>query len=300
MPTIEPPSVPDVRETPTELEPVSELDFLDIGAPPSPAAGIGGDDPFALPAPDFGDSAFDGPSALASDELAVLESNDLPLLDEDVPLSPAEAHKDVLDLPPAPARNTPLANPQIPQPIRPSRPTPSFVNLAEWLAEETPSTPRMTIGEPTQSGDEQADFQNILSEFRAGIDAVIPEDDAASHYDLGIAFREMGLLDDAIAEFQTALRGTDRRAETLEALGGCFLAKEQPEVARTLLLRALEEPAAPRGDDGLRGVLYLLGRACEDLGTPGEAIRYYQRVYAVDIRFKDVAARIQALQKSPR
>jgi tetratricopeptide (TPR) repeat protein len=171
------------------------------------------------------------------------------------------------------------------------------VNLAEILREDEPTTARMTIGEPRQTGDHEADFQHILSEFRDGIERTIPFDDADSHFDLGIAFREMGLIDDAIAEFQIAARSRLKRVESIEALGGCFLDKDEPSVAVTLLKRALDEPAAAQGDDTLRGVLYLLGRASEQIGARDEGLRYYQRVYAVDIRFRDVAARIQTLQQ---
>jgi tetratricopeptide (TPR) repeat protein len=170
-----------------------------------------------------------------------------------------------------------------------------FVSLADLLGDDEARDSRMTVGEPVQSGDEDADLQRILAEFRAGIEQTIAHDDAESHYDLGIAFREMGLLDDAIAEFQLALRSPVRRLEAAEALGGCFVAKGDPAIARTVLLQGLAGTGA--SDDVLRGVLYLLGRAEEEIGARDEAVRYYQRVYAVDIRFRDVAARLQTLQQ---
>jgi hypothetical protein len=183
-------------------------------------------------------------------------------------------------------------------PVRRKRPTPSYVNLSDILHDEDePTSARMTIGEPKQTGDHEADFQHILQEFRDGIEKTIPMDDATSHFDLGIAFREMGLVDDAIAEFQIASRSKQKRVESIEALGGCFLDKREPGVARTLLLKALDEPNVAHGDDTLRGVLYLLGLASEALGAREDGLRYYQRVYAVDIRFRDVAARIQTLQQ---
>jgi tetratricopeptide (TPR) repeat protein len=191
----------------------------------------------------------------------------------------------------------PVVPPPAALPPRPKRLTPTYVNLFEILHEDEPTTSRMTIGEPKQTGDHEADFQHILSEFRDGIDKTIPLDDADSHYDLGIAFREMGLIDDAIAEFQIASRSRLRRIESIEAAGGCFLDKGEPAVARTVLLRALDEQGSALGDDGLRGVLYLLGVASEALGARDEGLRYYQRVYAVDIRFRDVAARIRTLQQ---
>ncbi len=194
------------------------------------------------------------------------------------------------DAPPAPIAAVP--------PVRAKRPTPSYVNLSDILHEDDePKSARMTIGEPKQTGDHEADFQHILQEFRDGIEKTIPMDDATSHFDLGIAFREMGLVDDAIAEFQIASRSKQKRVESIEALGGCFLDKREPAVARSLLLRALAEPSVAHGDDTLRGVLYLLGLASEALGARDDGLRYYQRVYAVDIRFRDVAARIQTLQQ---
>ena len=225
-------------------------------------------------------------------ERAMDESQALPMLDGVLP--------DVDEVPVAPEAIDAPAPPVAPEPpLRRKRPTPTYVNLSDILHddEDEPQSARMTIGEPKQTGDHEADFQHILQEFRDGIERTIPSDDADSHFDLGIAFREMGLIDDAIAEFQTASRSRLRRVESIEALGGCFLDKHEPSVARTLLLRALDEPSVANGDDTLRGVLYLLGLASEALGAREDGLRYYQRVYAVDIRFRDVAARIQTLQQ---
>jgi tetratricopeptide (TPR) repeat protein len=193
---------------------------------------------------------------------------------------------------------TPAPVAAVPEPPpRPKRPTPTYINLADILREDEPETPRMTIGEPQQTGDHDGDFEHILQEFREGIEKTIPMEDAESHFDLGIAFKEMGLLEDAIAEFQIASRSRVKRVESIEALGGCFMTKGEPAVARTLLLRALDEPSSNHNDDTLRGVLYLLGLASEALGARDDGLRYYQRVYAVDIRFRDVASRIQTLQQ---
>ena len=98
------------------------------------------------------------------------------------------------------------------------------------------------------------------------------------------------------AELQKALRGTSQRVRTFEALGQCFAERGQVQVAMTILQRALGEPGA--GDDQLVGVLYLLGNGAEDLGRPAEAISYYQRVFAVDITFRDVADRMQRLEQA--
>ena len=171
-----------------------------------------------------------------------------------------------------------------------------FVDLGEWLrSEEAPKSTRMVVEENAPSGDEQVDFADMLRRFKQGVSENVDEEDYESHYDLGIAYKEMGLLDEAVAEFQKALRGTEQRARTYEALGQCFVEKAQFQIAYTILHRAVVSGV---GDDHrLVGVLYLLGFACEELEKHTEALGYYQRVFAVDIEFRDVSDRITAMER---
>ncbi|MDE3129233.1 MAG: tetratricopeptide repeat protein, partial [Gemmatimonadota bacterium] len=181
-------------------------------------------------------------------------------------------------------------------------PTPSdasFVNLGDLMREdERPKDTRMVVAEEEPSGDEEADFADMLRKFKQGVAENVEEEDYQSHYDLGIAFKEMGLLDEAIAEFQKALRSPENRVRTYESIGQCFLEKEQYQMAATLLGRALHEKGM--SDDKLVGVLYLLGRACESLRKPDEALQYYQRIFVVDIQFRDVGERMNAIDKAGR
>jgi len=171
-----------------------------------------------------------------------------------------------------------------------------FVNLGDLLrGDEAPKSTRMVVEEHAPSGDEQADFADMLKRFKRGIAENVDEEDHQSHYDLGVAFKEMGLLDEAIAEFQKALRGTEQRTRTYEALGQCFLERSQFDVAVTILQRALVDGRA--GDEQLVGVLYLLGYATEALDRYEDALTYYQRVFGVDIQFRDVADRIRTLER---
>ena len=171
-----------------------------------------------------------------------------------------------------------------------------FVSLGDWLREdEGPKSTRMVVAEKEPTGDEQADFADMLKKFKQGISENVEEEDHESHYDLGVAFKEMGLIDEAISEFQKALRGTQRRARTFEALGQCFIEKKQLPVATTILSRALNEPGI--GDEQLVGVLYLLGYIHQSLGNPKEAKTYYERVFGVDIQFRDVGDRLNAVDK---
>ncbi len=170
-----------------------------------------------------------------------------------------------------------------------------YINLGDWLRDdEAPKDTRMIVDEQEPTGDEEADFQDMLKKFKQGIAENVEEEDHQSHYDLGVAYKEMGLLDEAIAEFQKALRAPANRVPTYEALGLCFIEKEQFPMAATILGRALHEPGM--NESQLIGVLYLLGRCAQERGQRDAAIEYYQRVFVVDIQFQDVGERLAAVE----
>jgi tetratricopeptide (TPR) repeat protein len=174
-----------------------------------------------------------------------------------------------------------------------------FVDLGALILEdEGPRDARLRVQDEEPTGDEQRDFEDMLAQFKKGIDASLGADDVQAHYDLGIAFKEMGLVDEAIGEFQKALRGTEGRLRTSEALGTCFFEKGQFNVAATVLRRAVDTD--PGGDDAKVGLLYWLGRAEEEQGHSAEALSFYQRVFAVDIGFQDVSDRVKSLAKAGR
>ena len=173
-----------------------------------------------------------------------------------------------------------------------------FVDLGAMIMEEdeAPRDTRMKVEDEEPTGDEEQDFREMLARFRQGIDENIEETDFQSHYDLGVAFKEMGLLDEAIAEFQKALRAPEGKLRTSEALGVCFHDKGAFGVAESILRRALDLPAS--GDQERMGILYWLGRSLEEQGKAAEARDLYGRVFAVEIRFMDVGARVKALAKA--
>lgn len=212
------------------------------------------------------------------------------------------AHAALSALPPAP--DAVPVSPDVPLRTRPSGPTsPSagseegLVSLGDWLKEsiERGST-RIVVAEPAASESRPMDFQGMLTRFTQGIAASGADEDPAAHYELGVAYREMGLIDEAIGAFQKALRSPRHRLRILEALGRCFVDKGQHAVGQAILERALTEEGAT--DQVLVGVLFLLGQVAEALGAPGEARRYYQRVFAVDGRFRDVVDRLTSLERA--
>jgi tetratricopeptide (TPR) repeat protein len=171
----------------------------------------------------------------------------------------------------------------------------SFVNLSEWLRDDEPPKSTRMVSAGEEEPQEQQDFSDMLTKFKQGVTSNVDDTDHESHYDLGVAYKEMGLLDEAISEFQKALRGTEQRVRTYEALGQCFVEKRQYQIAMTILKRALNDAGA--SDDTLVGVLYLLGYASESLQKWEDAVGYYERVFTVDIQFRDVGDRLSAVER---
>jgi tetratricopeptide (TPR) repeat protein len=165
----------------------------------------------------------------------------------------------------------------------------SFIDPDEGRLTDT----RFVIEETEPTGDEDRDFAELLAQFKAKLNEAVDPEDAASHYDLGLAFKEMGLVDEAIAEFQRAMRAGEKRLKVLEELGQCFIAKGHHNIAA----RVLQTAVGMKHDDDMEliGVFYHLGRAYEALGKTAEARDAYEHVLGLDINFQDVTERIVRL-----
>jgi tetratricopeptide (TPR) repeat protein len=202
--------------------------------------------------------------------------------------------------PPAPT-SAPAKAPAPPRKPAPAAASGDFVDLGSMIFEEEKSQrdTRMRVNRREPQGqDEQREFHEILEQFKRGIDQNLESDDYEAHYDLGVAFKEMGLLDEAIGEFQKALRSPDGRLRTSEALGMAFFEKGQFAVCESILKRAIE--GTPGSDDAKIGLLYWMGRASEALGKEADAITSYERALVVDIGFMDLSKRVQRLSAGRR
>jgi tetratricopeptide (TPR) repeat protein len=195
--------------------------------------------------------------------------------------------------PPTPGKgrqSIPMARPKLPDESG------DFIDLGALILDEDKiRDPRMRVEDEEPTGDEQKDFQEMLLQFKRGIDENIDAEDYQAHYDLGVAFKEMGLLDEAISEFQKALRAPEGRLKTSEALGTAFFDKGQYAIAEAILRRAVESLGAT--DDEQIGLIYWLARAQESQGKLEPAVAAYERVLAVDIGFMDASGRVTKLMQ---
>jgi tetratricopeptide (TPR) repeat protein len=194
--------------------------------------------------------------------------------------------------PPPAAEQKPPPGPPAPAPAVAA--VDSFVDLGALIMDdEQPRDTRMRIGQKHPIEDEDQAFHEALAEFKRGIDQNIDAEDFQAHYDLGIAFKEMGLIDEAIAQFQKALRSPEGRLKTSEQLGIAFFEKAQHAISEAVLRRAID--SLPGADDQKIGLLYWLGRSLEAQQRGREALPLYERALAVDIRFLDLGDRVKRL-----
>ncbi|HEY7531056.1 MAG TPA: tetratricopeptide repeat protein [Gemmatimonadota bacterium] len=126
----------------------------------------------------------------------------------------------------------------------------------------------------------------------AGAEHAAAGEDLQSHFDLGVAFRDMGLVDEAVREFQLAARGEVLRGRALEMIGRCHLERGHAELAVNCFRRGLEAETIP---EHVRSLRYYLARALQDSGEAPAARLEYERVVAEDASFLDAAERLRGL-----
>lgn len=142
-------------------------------------------------------------------------------------------------------------------------------------------------------------LQELLDELKEGLDQNIEESDVSSHYDLGLSFKEMGLYDMAIEEFQKSVKHKDYEIKSLEMLGICFLEKQEYDLAESSLMKALSNKSGGN-ETAYLGIKYTLGKLYEAKKMPKEALKIYNEIFTVDSKFEDVEKRINALKSAPK
>jgi len=174
----------------------------------------------------------------------------------------------------------------------------------------TPSYSKAATEAPVKSVDksnlsDSGPLKEVFDEFRAELGEMSSDDeDLETHYNLGTAFREMGLLEEAISEFQKVAKANERgrpfryAMQCCTLLGLAFMEKGQPGIAAIWYERALEIPGVE--PESILALRYDLGIAQESAGEPEAALKSFSKVYAMNIDYRDVAERIAALQKPSR
>jgi tetratricopeptide (TPR) repeat protein len=148
------------------------------------------------------------------------------------------------------------------------------------------------------SGADEDGFAAVFSEFKKGVSKTLSEGDHEAHYDLGIAYREMGLLDDAIGEFRAAMGSSALKIDSLHMLGLCANDVGRTQEAVAHFEQALAQPDTTREQQ--LAARFELGRAFETLGDTQSAREAYEAVAAVDPLFCEVEERLVQLDDASK
>ena len=156
------------------------------------------------------------------------------------------------------------------------------------------------ITKPVATGID-AGLAELFEEFRVAEEGDDVREDYETHYNMGTAYKEMDLMDEAVQEFQTAANlvkpndGTSRYLQCCNMLGHCFIHKGMPEAAVLWFKKGLGAPG--HSEDEYQALRYELASAYEQLGDLKQAREFYTEVYGVDVSYREVAEKLSQLRQ---
>jgi pilus assembly protein FimV len=196
---------------------------------------------------------------------------------------------------------TPATVPPLPPSVAASPPPPpmheenlfadedDFFDLAAELESELEEE-----SEEVSLSEEEQSLEEIFKEFKKGVEQQLDSEDYDTHYNLGIAYKEMGLIDEAIGEFQLASKDPKRAVECASMLGLCFLEKGMPQLAIKWYRKGLEMPEITAEENV--GLLYDLGSAYMEVGDTDNAQKAFVEVYGLNTNYREIVTRIKQLE----
>jgi pilus assembly protein FimV len=234
------------------------------------------------------------PPAMAEPSFAAGEPPVLSRAEIDAELLSAIPDDDDDFIPTRPAAPVPPSAPAVPMPTPQEEnlfaDEDDFFDLAAELEEELAEDE----GEMVSLSEEEQSLEEIFKEFKKGVEQQLDAEDYDTHYNLGIAYKEMGLIDEAIGEFQLASKDPKRAVECASMLGLCFLEKGMPQLAIKWYRKGIEMPEIT--EDEHVGLLYDLGSAYLEVGDTLGAQKAFMEVYGMNTNYRDIVSRIKQLE----
>jgi pilus assembly protein FimV len=183
----------------------------------------------------------------------------------------------------------------------PTRPTQTH-KPAVAVAHAPSPAPIPVASQPANQVEANLMLSDLLDEFKEEVDEPsAAAEDPDTHYNLGVAFREMGLLDEAIGELQKVCRALDNGmlfSQPIQAytwLAQCLVDKGAPQAAIRWYEKALHVNGI--NEDSRMAVHYDMANAFQSAGNNKAALDNFMQVYGSNIDYRDVAERIRSLSK---
>jgi tetratricopeptide (TPR) repeat protein len=167
-----------------------------------------------------------------------------------------------------------------------------FFDLAAELEEEL-GVEEGRLGGEIIAQSEEPSLEEIVEGFKKGVAENLSPEDYDTHYNLGIAYREMGLLDEAIGEFQLAAKDPHHLVDCCSMLGVSFLEKGLPELAVKWYQRGLTAPDIK--EEVTLSLLYDMGNVYLTMGDEVAAKKTFVELYGINSNYRDVVAKLEEL-----
>lgn len=169
-----------------------------------------------------------------------------------------------------------------------------YVDLAKELEEELAEEEAM-VEEATGRGKGEALLDEVFKEFQKGVAEQLSDEDSDTHFNLGIAYKEMGLLEEAIGEFKVASHDPAFFVEACSMIGVCATELGRFEEAAEWYQKALVAPDLSA--DARTALRYELASALEQTGEVKQAEGLFQEIYSSDPAYRDVGDRLASLSQ---
>ena len=170
-----------------------------------------------------------------------------------------------------------------------------FFDLASELEKELGEEGGLLEEELVTAPEEQS-LEEIVEGFKQGMAETLSDEDYDTHYNLGIAYREMGLIDEAVSEFQLAAKDHRYLVDCCSLLASCFIEKGFPELAIKWYNEGLSSPIIT--EEETLGLVYELGDLYLSIGEEEEARLRFVEIYGVNSDYRDVGTKLAELDQA--
>ena len=171
-----------------------------------------------------------------------------------------------------------------------------YIDLADALREDMEDSLPPEEAELSQELSAERELEGVFRRFQKGVQEQYGEEDYETHYNLGMAYREMGLLNEAIGEFRLVVKSPDRRVPATIMLATCYREKGLLPRGEEVLRALLDEPEIAKVE-GVGGLVYELGQNLEMQDRYDEAVAQFRRVKELEPGHKSATAKVVELER---
>jgi Flp pilus assembly protein TadD len=174
--------------------------------------------------------------------------------------------------------------------------TPDYYDMEDMARDELDTI--QAIIKHQVSGDTETfekELSEIVTEFKKEVEEKVDKEDYEIHYNLGIAFMEQGLFDEAIEEFELASKDEKRALDCYNVMGNCYKQKKDFKEG----IKCIEKGLAIAEDGSVQSfaLKYEMATIYEELNENEKALALYNEIKEWNSEYRDVGDKTKSLAK---